>query len=262
MRLNQIKEDVLYATCDGNMVKPVAPISNKWTRVPTLLENGEPRLDTHGRAMYTYTIDTTGQPTGEVDPWARCTPRQQRKLIQEHGVLVELFDYDEDGRQGASHGKYIAKTSDIGGPWSDYLLLHGEVVQLRGAQERVRRELGPRSVDLRKRMTDTGFAFPVGPIARQSSGDVRSYPSPDSSSLTVEWREHYGYTRYISGPPAEAMHPWLTLAARNSADVDYLLGVLRLGVIHQKSLEKRRAREAVERKNQAQRKPKRPHTAP
>jgi len=113
MRIKDIQAGVEYATCDGHLVVPVAPV----------------------HANYTFARDKEGKvsivdagPKTDYDPWANCHPGRGGggKTI---GVKVDVFTFDRDGKRLKKKDTTIVPVRDIKGTWNDYVMLYAARIQ-------------------------------------------------------------------------------------------------------------------------------------
>lgn len=249
MRLSQLKTDIEYATCDGQLVKVVGPVSNKWTHIPELNEAGEIKVDEHGRAKTTFGfLDEDSKE----DPWAKCTTSYPYRRRVEKGVLVEYFRVDEDGKPTTYRGKNLIKAADIAGTWSDYMLLHANRVREQ-VRERTEQQKGvERAKVLQKRLDKSGLVFPQGETHRKHWREpngkddlVSAETSTARVTVTDAHRPSPAHPMFGKLPEDYPFYRLsLDIGARNERDIEYLFEVIEAGVKHLKSLEKRRAREA------------------
>lgn len=259
MRLSQLKTETWYATKEGRLIRAVSPISNNWTTVPVLDDNGQPVRDESGLTLTKHELDPSipqGDANGpKVDPWAARNANSGSASRHGKGVLVEYFSFDEDGNPLESQGRGIVTTSTIAGLWSDYLLLHGERVR-EGFTARKRREEDRKKGGLlKRRLKESGLKFPTGKVERIN------WRNPTSGNNWSVWETSATevWTQNASRPsPSHPMYgklpedyPYSTfcmrIEARNETDIEYLLDVIEAGVRHLASLEKRREREARQR---------------
>ena len=63
MRLSQLKTETWYATKDGSLIRVVSPISNNWTTVLVLDDNGQPCAE---RVMHGLTVVIYNMAAGSV----------------------------------------------------------------------------------------------------------------------------------------------------------------------------------------------------
>lgn len=107
MEAKDLKAGVEYATCQGELIVPVAPVHGRWLMV----NDGE------------FVEDT--------DPWGPCAPEARRKRRGTlKGVKVETYETNRDGKRVASTKKVTVRPSrDVKGLWSEYLVLHGEALR-------------------------------------------------------------------------------------------------------------------------------------
>lgn len=242
MYLRDIKAGESYASCDGQLVKPVAPVSPKWTAVPVLDENGREKLDNRGRTKTEFAI---AEPHKE-DPWAKCSTR--RPNGPKRGLLVEVFETDEDGNEGKSLGRMLLSTKDVGGTWSEYLLLHSEKVRAAALKKKAREEARDAMKALNEQIETLDLPFP-----KPGSSGERGLRYSGINDGTVETR----ISEYMIDPSgtygSDNLVPvvGLNIHARGPENIAYLLEVLRLGVSHQKSLAKRRERDNARKQAQA-----------
>ena len=252
MRLSQLKTETWYATKEGRLIRAVSPISNNWTTVPVLDDNGQPVRGESGLTLTKHEL-VANQP--KVDPWAARNTDPGRAPRHGRGVLVEYFSFDEDGNPLESQGRGIVTTSNIAGLWSDYLLLHGERVREGFTARKRHEEDGKKSWLFKRRLRESGLKFPRGKVERlnwsnptsgnnwsvweTSMTDVwvtnASRPSP-SHPMYGKLPEDYPYSNFS-----------MKIEARNETDIEYLLDVIEAGAKHLASLEKRREREARQR---------------
>jgi len=235
MYLSEIRKagDQFLATCKGSMVKVVQPVSDKWYWATD--ENNK---------LVAKIWDPRN--TASEDPWAKCSTGLRPR---DRGVLVEKYEFDPDGNPLALIRREIYPTREIGGLWSDYLLLHAEDVEERAGEFVAVRQMKKDELELKARLTKIGFTWPVGTIRRREAGDHNAYASSyESSGLGVKIQDLSSNRRRVKLADGDK-YPWftphVTVSAQNPEDVDYLLRVLEEGV---KVLQRKEARKSA-RKN-------------
>ena len=134
MRLKDLSTDVAYATCDGKYVKvldvTLADYVVAYKRDP---ENLSKFLSAPSGSRQRYATEVV--PYEKRDPWGPCHPgvlNQERDASYPKGLKVALYeDIDRDGVPIDGVEPVITKVrqADVKGTWTEYLVLHGEVVR-------------------------------------------------------------------------------------------------------------------------------------
>lgn len=117
MRARDIELGTKYATCNGELVVPVN-LDRNWARA--YIENK-------------YTVVNVGADV-KVDPWGGCTANGRRLpggiTSSELGIKCEKFTPDRNGDPIEEQGTVVVvNPRDIKGRWSEYMMLHGEIVR-------------------------------------------------------------------------------------------------------------------------------------
>lgn len=231
MRLKDLQPNTDYATCDGNLVQVVEPISDKYYEGYAHTANGSRILAPGGGYKSEWTIFV------ETDPWAKCAKAQKPDNL---GVLVEVFDYEPDGTKGKSLGKMTVKARDIGGTWGNYLVLHADVVQDRAESRLNKEHTKARAEELRERL-DRFFKFPVGEVKRRYKGEKAEASTAESSTTyaSCDNLRDNRWRNYVDQPDHTDE---LKVHAKNDEDVEWLFQVLEEGV---KAVERKQKRAAA-----------------
>lgn len=133
MEVKKMKAGVEYATCDGRLVVPIAPVHANWASV---------RNPKSG----TYTVQALNGVTSG-DPWANCHPAgagaASRPYAEARGVRVKVYAVNRDGSAHGAGTETVLPPRDVKGLWADYLVLYAHVIEKRAddrEEERRRKE--------------------------------------------------------------------------------------------------------------------------
>lgn len=120
MEVKQMKAGVEYATCDGCLVVPIAPVHSNWVR---MRDPEKPERD--------KIVEANGVVSG--DPWADCHPGRRTRVPHARGprgVRVKQYKVDREGRRvEAGASETVLPAREVKGLWADYLVLYAHVIE-------------------------------------------------------------------------------------------------------------------------------------
>lgn len=277
MKLTEIRtlleqdKAALFATCDWSMVRPVAPLSDRYVALnkddidattgnkdpkklvkvsnPDFLTDTKPEPD-----GIWYTYDRSGKRSHgfviekETDPWAKCGSAMKPKV---RGILCDHFAYDKFGMQGEFIGRSLVRSKDLGGLWGEFLTLHAAEILERGLDEESKEQAAAEGKVLNLRVRDL-IQWPVGAVQHHLPNDLHRYADSDLSSAVNTSVGSGRVTNWGSRRPKAVYFdqrgqviqlpstlPSISVSARNAEDVAYLLEILELGA---KAYDRKQAR--------------------
>lgn len=124
MRLNELKPNTEYATCDGHLVVTGDTVEGGFYSYYITQDGTEKYEIAKGDPRKTGTVEGA-------DPWAKCSTGRTTGNIRystKGGVKVTRYDFDRDGKRRADgpHKEIVVKPADIPGLWSEYVTLHAD----------------------------------------------------------------------------------------------------------------------------------------
>jgi hypothetical protein len=148
MEVKAMKAGVEYATCDGHLVVPVAPVHSNWVRVASQKKQGGWEI-----------VEANGVVSG--DPWAGCHPGRRTRVPYARGprgVKVKTYKVDRDGRRvEAGAALDVIPPRDVKGLWADYVVLYAHVIQAKFDEREANHRAAEHREAVEKRLKGAGL---------------------------------------------------------------------------------------------------------
>lgn len=197
MRIAEMKPNTEYATCDGMLVMTGETVESGWFQFSESVEEKGKR-----RTVERIAKGDPRKAAEKPDPWADCRPsgRQGIRIYVNNGIRVTQWGFDRNGQRladGLSVAR-VMKPADIPGLWSDYVLLHGDVIADKYLRKDLEAEATEWRAETRKALARVGIPVDDGQsVASRALREGRAVVMATVMDHT-EWKDG----RYVRlGPP-------------------------------------------------------------